>query len=54
MKQETLNLSSPRKVTIHDMQEEGLNTAILHKTVIVEGIEEFVFRSIYDGRILNG
>lgn len=47
---------SPKQAAIRDMRTEGLNTAVLElrKTVIVEEIEEFVFRSIDDGRILNG
>lgn len=47
---------SPRQAAIRDMRAEGLNTAVLElrKTVIVDEIEEFVFRSIDDGRILNG
>lgn len=47
---------TPRQAAIRDMLEAGLNTAVLElrKTVIVEEIEEFVFRSIDDGRILNG
>ena len=38
------------------MRAEGLDTSVLHlrKTIIVEEVEEFVFRSIDDGRILNG
>lgn len=44
---------TPRQAAIRDMRAEGLNTAVLElrKTVIVE---EFVFRPIDDGRILNG
>ena len=47
---------TPRQAAIRDMRAEGLNTAVLElrKTVIVDEIEEFVFRSIDDGRILNG
>ncbi len=47
---------TPRQAAIRDMREEGLNTAVLElrKTVIVEEIEEFAYRSIDDGRILNG
>ena len=53
METETL---TPKQATIRDMRAEGLNTAVLElrKTVIVEEVEEFVFRSIDDGRILNG
>lgn len=53
METETL---TPRQAAIRDMRAEGLNTAVLElrKTVIVDEIEEFVFRSIDDGRILNG
>ena len=48
--------ASPRAIAIRDMQDEGLDTTVLElrKTVIVEEIEEYVFRSIDDGRILNG
>lgn len=47
---------TPRALAISDMREAGLDTTVLElrKTVIVEEIEEFVFRSIDDGRILNG
>lgn len=59
---------TPRKAAIADMRacsvcqkaspfgDEGLDVTVLElrKTVIVEEIEEFVFRSLDDGRILNG
>lgn len=47
---------TPREAAIADMREAGLNIAVLElrKTVIVEEIEEFVFHSLDDGRILNG
>ena len=47
---------TPRKQAIHDMREAGLDTAVLElrKTVFVKEVEEFVFRSLDDGRILNG
>ena len=47
---------TPRQQAIRDMREAGLDTTVLElrKTVIVEEIEEFVFRSLDDGRILNG
>lgn len=47
---------TPRQQAIRDMRAEGLDTTVLklRKTVIVEEVEEFVFRSIDDGRILNG
>lgn len=47
---------TPKQAAIRDMRAEGLNTTVLElcKTVIVDEIEEFVFRSIDDGRILNG
>lgn len=47
---------TPRQQAIRDMREAGLDTTVLElrKTVIVEEIEEFVFRSLDDGRSLNG
>lgn len=50
------NALTPQKAAIRDMRMAGLDTTVLRlrKTVIVEEIEEFVFRSIDDGRILNG
>lgn len=47
---------TPRQQAIRDMREAGLDTTVLElrKTVIVEEIEEFVFRSLDDGRVLNG
>lgn len=47
---------SPRKAAIADMRACGLDVTVLElrKTVIVEEVEEFVFRSLDDGRILNG
>lgn len=47
---------TPQQLAVRDMRAEGLDTSVLHlrKTVIVEEIEEFVYRSIDDGRILNG
>ena len=47
---------SPKQAAIRDMRAEGLNTTVLElrKIVIVDEIEEFVFRSIDDGRVLNG
>ena len=47
---------TPQQLAIRDMRAEGLDTSVLHlrKTIIVEEVEEFVFRSIDDGRILNG
>lgn len=47
---------TPRQQAIRDMRAEGLDTTVLklRKTVIVEEVEEFVFRSIDDGRIFNG
>ena len=45
-----------QQLTVSDMRSEGLATSVLHlrTTIIVEEVEEFVFRSIDDGRILNG
>ena len=53
MKTKTL---TPQQLAVRDMRAEGLDTSVLHlrKTIIVEEVEEFVFRSIDDGRILNG
>lgn len=47
---------SPKEVAIADMKAAGLNVAVLElrRTVIVVEVEEYVFRSIDDGRILNG
>lgn len=47
---------TPRQQAIRDMREAGLDTTVLElrKTIIVEEIEEFVFRSLDDGRVLNG
>ena len=47
---------TPRKQALHDMREAGLDTTVLElrKTVFVKEVEEFVFRSLDDGRILNG
>lgn len=47
---------TPRQQAIRDMREAGLDTTVLElrKTVIVEEIEEFVFRPLDDGRTLNG
>ena len=44
------------KSSLGTFGDEGLDTTVLElrKTVIVEEIEEFVFRSLDDGRILNG
>lgn len=46
---------TPRKQALHDMREAGLDTTVLElrKTVFVKEVEEFVFRSLDDGRILN-
>lgn len=50
------NALTPKQAAVRDMRAAGLDTSVLRlrKTVIVEEIEEFVFRSIDDGRILNG
>lgn len=50
------NTLTPKQAAICDMQIAGLDTSVLglRKTVIVDEIEEFVFRSIDDGRVLNG
>lgn len=47
---------TPKQAAVRDMRMAGLDTTVLRlrKTVIVEEVEEFVFRSIDDGRILNG
>lgn len=47
---------TPRQQAIRDMREAGLDTTVLElrKIVIVEEIEEFVFRSLDDRRVLNG
>lgn len=47
---------TPKQAAVRDMRAAGLDTSVLRlrKTVIVEEVEEFVFRSIDDGRILNG
>lgn len=47
---------TPKQAAIRDMRAAGLDTTVLklRRTVIVEETEEFVFRSIDDGRILNG
>lgn len=47
------NTLTPKQAAVRDMRAAGLDTSVLRlrKTVIVE---EFVFRSIDDGRILNG
>lgn len=47
---------TPKQAAIRDMRAAGLDTTVLElrRTVIVEETEEFVFRSIDDGRILNG
>lgn len=47
---------SPKQLALRDMREAGLDTSVLQlrRTVIVTEVEEFVFRSIDDGRILNG
>lgn len=47
---------TPQQLAVRDMQAEGLDTSVLRlrKTIIVEEVEEFIFRSIDDGRILNG
>lgn len=49
------NALTPQKTAIRDMRMAGLDTTVLRlrKTVIVEEVEEFVFRSIDDGRVLN-
>lgn len=53
METETL---TPRQAAIRDMRAADLDTTVLElrKTIIVDEIEEFVFRLIDDGRILNG
>lgn len=50
------NTLTPKQAAVRDMRAAGLDTSVLRlrKTVIVEEVEEFVFRSIDDGRILNG
>lgn len=50
------NTLTPKQAAVRDMRMAGLDTTVLRlrKTVIVEEVEEFVFRSIDDGRILNG
>ena len=47
---------TPQQLAVRDMQAEGLDTSVLRlrKTIIVEEVEEFIFLSIDDGRILNG
>ena len=47
---------TPQQLAVRDMQAEGLDTSVLRlrKTIIVEEVEEFIFRSIDDGRILTG
>lgn len=45
---------TPKQAAIRDMRAAGLDTTVLRRTVIVEETEEFVLRSIDDGRILNG
>lgn len=45
---------TPKQAAIRDMRAAGLDTTVLRRTVIVEETEEFVFRSIDDGRIFNG
>lgn len=47
---------TPKQAAIRDMRAAGLDTTVLElrRTVIVEETEEFVLRSIDDGRILNG
>lgn len=47
---------TPRQAAIADMKAEGLDTSVLElrRTVIVVEVEDYVFRSIDDGRILNG
>lgn len=50
------NTLTPKQAAVRDMRAAGLDTSVLRlrKTVIVEEVEEFVFRSIDDGRVLNG
>ena len=50
------NTLTPKQAAVRDMRAAGLDTSVLRlrKTVIVEEVEEFVFRSIDDGHILNG
>lgn len=47
---------TPKQVAIMDMKAAGLDVSVLElrKTVIVIEVEGYVFRSIDDGRILNG
>lgn len=40
---------TPKQAAIRDMRAAGLDTTVLHRTVIVEETEEFVLRSIDDG-----
>ena len=49
------NTLTPKQAAVRDMRAAGLDTSVLRlrKTVVVEEVEEFVFRSIDDGRILN-
>lgn len=47
---------SPREAAIADMRAAGLDVSVLalRRTVIVVEVEEYIYRSIDDGRILNG
>ena len=47
---------SPKQAAIADMKAAGLDVSVLElrRTVIVIEVEEYVFRSVDDGRILNG
>lgn len=47
---------TPKEAAIMDMRAEGIDVSVLRlrKTVIVTEIEECIFCSVDDGRILNG
>lgn len=47
---------TPKELAVRDMRAAGLDVTVLElrRTVIVVEIEEFVYRSVHDGRILNG
>lgn len=47
---------SPKQAALNDMRAAGLDVTVLElrRTVIVVEIEELVYRSVDDGRILNG
>lgn len=47
---------TPKQAAINDMRAAGLDVSVLalRRTVIVVEVEEYIYRSIDDGRILNG